>query len=306
MPRGARLDTPGALHHVMSRGIEKGLIVTDDCDRSEFLRRMGALSIECATPVYAFALMNNHVHILLRSGPQGLSAYMRRLLTSYAQYFNRSHNRVGHLFQNRYKSIICEEQSYFDRLLAYIHLNPLRAGLVKSIEELDSWPWAGHATLTGNNRYSWIDRYFVLQRFGSNEIDACKAYSDYIRCESMVDREKELAGEADRHSKSGWSEVKSLRTKASKPFHDERILGSEDFIRKLLEDSGLQVKLQISVDERAIAIDSEIAQACQKAGITEVFLRSGARSKSVPSIRKKLAEKFVNLKFQNRNKPNCM
>jgi len=103
MPRGPRLDTPGTLHHVMIRGIERGSIVRDDNDRNEFLKRMGKLAKETATAIYAFALMNNHAHILLKSGSRGLPTYMRRFLSGYAQYFNRRHKRVGHLFQNRYK-----------------------------------------------------------------------------------------------------------------------------------------------------------------------------------------------------------
>jgi putative transposase len=108
MPRGPRLDTPGTLHHVIIRGIERGRIVHDNTDRREFLKRMGNLVKQSGTGIYAFALMNKHAHILLKSGTEGLSSYMRRLLSGYAQYFNRRHKRVGHLFQNRYISIICE------------------------------------------------------------------------------------------------------------------------------------------------------------------------------------------------------
>jgi REP element-mobilizing transposase RayT len=293
MPRGARLDTPGALHHVIARGIEKGLIVIDDDDRNAFLSRMGGIARKTSTQIYAFAIMNNHVHILLRSGPQGLSTYMRRLLTSYAQYFNRRHKRVGHLFQNRYKSIICEEEAYFDKLLGYIHLNPLRSGLVKSFEALGTWPWTGHSILTGNHQQNWLDRQFVLDRFGKHESEARDAYLDYICKEFSFDREDELAGEGLRRSKERWSEVKSIRVKGSKPFTDERILGSEEFTRQMLDETGLQLRLQVTADERVLMIERDIATSCEKAGISEAFLRSGARSKGVPIIRKKLAEKFV-------------
>ncbi|NTW09738.1 MAG: hypothetical protein HGA26_00075, partial [Chlorobiaceae bacterium] len=130
MPRGPRLDAPGTLHHVIVRGIEQGSIVRDDMDRKTFVDRMGLLANGSGTGIYAFSLMTNHAHILLKSSPDGISSYMQRLLTGYAQYFNRRHKRVGHFFQNRYKSIICEEEAYFAKLVAYIHLNPLRAGLV--------------------------------------------------------------------------------------------------------------------------------------------------------------------------------
>ena len=114
----------------MVRGIERGKIVDDDTDRENFVSRLGDLSVDTQTSIYAWALMNNHAHILLRSSPIGLSDFMRRFLTGYAISYNRRHRRWGHLFQNRYKSIICDEDAYFKELVRYIHLNPLRAGLV--------------------------------------------------------------------------------------------------------------------------------------------------------------------------------
>ena len=137
MPRQARLDAPGTLHHVMIRGIDKSNIVDDRKDRQSFVSRMGDIASDTKTAIYAWALMANHAHILLRSGPKGLSAFMRRFLTGYAITYNKRHFRSGHLFQNRYKSIICEEDAYFQELVRYIHLNPLRAMLVKNLSGLD-------------------------------------------------------------------------------------------------------------------------------------------------------------------------
>jgi REP element-mobilizing transposase RayT len=98
MPRRARLDAPGTLHHVMVRGIERGKIVDDDADRENFVTRLGDLAADTQTTVYAWALMNNHAHILLRSSAVGLSHFMRRFLTGYAISYNRRHRRWGHLF----------------------------------------------------------------------------------------------------------------------------------------------------------------------------------------------------------------
>ena len=141
MPRGARLDAPGTLHHVMLRGMERGNIVYEDEDREDFLARMGAHAQATGTGVYAWALMDNHAHILIRSGTEGLPVFMRCFLTGYAVAFNRRHRRYGHLFQNRYKSIVCEEDAYFKELVRYIHLNPLRAGIVGSMNALDRYGW---------------------------------------------------------------------------------------------------------------------------------------------------------------------
>ena len=113
MPRQARLDSPGTLHHVIFRGIENKNIFDDRYDRANILARMEKIVKETRTKVYAWSLMTNHVHILLKSGPYGLSKFMRRLLTGYAITYNIRHRRYGHLFQNRYKSIICDEDAYF-------------------------------------------------------------------------------------------------------------------------------------------------------------------------------------------------
>jgi len=166
MPRQARLDAPGTLHHVIIRGIEKGKIVTNDTDREDFVSRIGDLSSKTGTGIYAWALMSNHAHILLRSGAAGLPKFMRRLLTGYAVSYNYRHSRHGHLFQNRYKSIICEEDIYFKELIRYIHLNPLRAGLVKSMTKLDWYRWCGHAVILGRIKNEWQDREYVLRWFG--------------------------------------------------------------------------------------------------------------------------------------------
>jgi REP element-mobilizing transposase RayT len=149
MPRKARLDAPGTLHHIIMRGIEKRRIVDDQKDRKNFVSRMGPIASETNTLIYAWALMPNHAHILLRSSHIGLPNYMRRLLTGYAIVYNLRHKRHGHLFQNRYKSIICEEDAYFRELVRYIHLNPLRSGMVKTLGELERYAWCGHGVVMG-------------------------------------------------------------------------------------------------------------------------------------------------------------
>ena len=150
MPRQARLDAPGTLHHVIVRGIEKRRIVDDKIDQENFVSRMGGIAASTSTSIFAWALLNNHCHIFLRSSDFGLSRYMRKLLTGYVGFYNRRHRRHSHLFQNRFKSIVCEEEPYFLELVRYIHLNPLRARMVKTIEELDHYKWAGHGVLLGN------------------------------------------------------------------------------------------------------------------------------------------------------------
>jgi REP element-mobilizing transposase RayT len=126
MPRTAKLDAPGVLHHAIIRGIERKKIFRDNQDRDSFLDRLAQIISESKTACYAWTLMSNHAHFLLRTGKVGLSDLMRRVLTGHAVNFNRRHKRHGQLFQNRYKSIICQEDAYLKELVRYIHLNPLR------------------------------------------------------------------------------------------------------------------------------------------------------------------------------------
>ena len=144
MPRSARLDAPGILHHVMGRGIERRAIFLDPKDREDFIARLAPVVESKAMAVYAWALLPNHFHLLCKTEKGSLSSSMRKLLTGYVVHFNRRHKRYGHLFQNRYKSIVCQEDVYLLELVRYIHLNLLRAGEVRSIEELNKSPWSGH------------------------------------------------------------------------------------------------------------------------------------------------------------------
>ena len=158
MPRGSRIDAVGAVHHIMVRGIERRKIFDGDADRDHFLHRMGEILLDTGTTCFAWSLMPNHFHLLFRTGNVPVSTVMRRLLTGYAVWFNRSRRRHGHLFQNRFKSVLCQEDSYLLELVRYIHLNPLRAGLVKSIPELDTYPYSGHGALMGGLLFSMFKK----------------------------------------------------------------------------------------------------------------------------------------------------
>jgi REP element-mobilizing transposase RayT len=148
MPRQPRLDAPGTFHHVIGRGIEGTKIFRNRGDREDFLDRLGKLCEAKALSVYAWALLGTHFHLLARSGNQSLSHSMSRLLTGYVVNFNRRHKRYGHLFQNRYKSILCEEDPYLLELARYIHLNPLRAGGCEEFGGVEIlslvWPFYDH------------------------------------------------------------------------------------------------------------------------------------------------------------------
>lgn len=152
----------------MIRGANRGDIFYDEQDRQKFLERLGANVTEAKCSIYAWTLMSNHVHLLFKSGEKGISPVMRKQPTWYAIYFNRRHGRTGHLFGNRYKSILCEEDRYLLALIRYIHLNPVRAGIVKNMEELDNYPWSGHSVIMGKNKHKWMGAEYVLSQFDSS------------------------------------------------------------------------------------------------------------------------------------------
>ncbi|MBI5417388.1 transposase, partial [Candidatus Poribacteria bacterium] len=153
MPRQARIDYPGILHHVIGRGIERSSIFKEEKDKKEFLRRVKLNLDKSSMQCYAWCVMNNHFHLLLVTGETKLSEFMRRVLTGYAVYYNKVHKRTGHLFENRYKSIICDTDEYLLPLIRYIHLNPIKVRAIQ-IEELSKYKWTGHSEIIGKSEKS--------------------------------------------------------------------------------------------------------------------------------------------------------
>ena len=237
MPRKARIDAPGALHHIICRGIERGLIFQDNTDRDDFIKRLSAILSDTSTPCYAWALIPNHFHLLLRTGTEPIATVMRRLLTGYAISFNRRHHRHGHLFQNRYKSILCQEDTYLIELVRYIHLNPLRAGLVQDLKELDYYAYSGHSRLMAKIKDQWQDVVTVLALFGKQKYAARKQYRVFVEKGILDGKKPELTGGGLIRSAGGWGVLKSLRRMNIHFKSDERILGDSDFVEKVLGDA---------------------------------------------------------------------
>jgi putative transposase len=235
MPRKARIDAPGALHHIIIRGIEKKDIFRGNRDKDTFIVRLGTILLDTRTACYAWALMSNHVHLLLRTGLAPIATVMRRLLTGYAQYFNRRHTRHGQLFQNRYKSILCEEDPYFLELVRYIHLNPVRAGLVEDTKQLRSYPYSGHAVLMGNVDHEWQDTGYVLGRFGKTTRQSRTRYASYVAKGVAEGKRPELVGGGLVRSIGGWAAAKANLKKGERIKGDERILGSSEFVEHVLK-----------------------------------------------------------------------
>jgi len=265
MPRQPRLDAPGLLQHVMARGIERRKIFLDDKDRQLFLDRLAVILEETQTQCYAWALIPNHFHLLLRTGPTPLSKVMRRLMTGYAVTFNKRHKRSGHLFQNRYKSVICEEDPYLLELIRYIHLNPLRAKLVQDLKELDKYPWTGHSAILGHRKnplvpdppkrlsapslpdrnsairnpqseFNLADRTIqdVLLHFGKTAKVARRRYREFLKKGIAQGRRPEFQGGGLVRSAGGDKAGLLGRKKEEREKGDARILGSGDFVGNIL------------------------------------------------------------------------
>jgi putative transposase len=289
MPRQARLDVPGALHHIMVRGIDKTDIFKDDQDRSLFLDRLGLTVSAGDNAVYAWALMRNHVHILFRSGKSGISSTMRKLLTWYAQYFNRRHKRTGHLFENRYKSILCDEDNYLLALVRYIHLNPLRVRVVKTVEELDRYPWTGHRTIIGKDKHPWMDRETVLSRFGGSKKKALSEYRRFVREGTGQGTVKELTGGGLIRSQGGWSQVVSNQRRGKREEFDQRILGGGDFVYRVLKETEDRQLRQLKNQRSGKTLQKIIDEECEKSGISQTELGGGGRRRAVSAMRTTIA-----------------
>ncbi len=289
MPRGPRLDAPGTLHHVMVRGIERRPIFRDERDRQDFLQRLAGLVASGAVRVYAWTLLANHAHLLLRTGPRPLARTMRCLLTGYAGAFNRRYRRVGHLFQNRYKSIVVEEDPYFLELTRYIHLNPLRAGLVRDLRDLDRFPWSGHATLLGRQDQPWQATAEILTRFSPTVRRARAQYRAFVEAGIAQGRRPDLQGGGLVRSLGGWAAIRTLRRGREVYRADERVLGSSEFVEALRHE----VETAQKAAPRGLGLEALVRRVCRALGVPPEALQAGSREPTVCQARAGIAYLWV-------------
>jgi len=177
MARKPRIEIEGRLYHVMSRGNNRRK--TFRC-RDDFIRFTTILSqqkLKLPFYLYAYCLMPNHVHLLIEMQEALISRIMQRLLTTYSQYHNRKYRKTGHLFQGRYKSILCQTDCYLAELVRYIHLNPVRAGIVKRPEDYE---YSGHRAYLGLDKTGLVDAEAVLRHFGANKKLAVETYIRFV------------------------------------------------------------------------------------------------------------------------------
>lgn len=269
MPRNSRIDIPYLLQHVIVRGIEKRDIFINDDDRLDFVTRFSKLLEVTETECLAWALLSNHCHLLLRTTDIPLAKFMRRLLTGYAVTFNLRHHRTGHLFQNRYKSLVCEEEQYLLELVRYIHLNPLRAGLVATLDDLDSYLWCGHSVLMKKTKLPGQTTAEVLSRFGKTFATASKHYRSFVNDGIDKGRRDDLVGiGVFRGDRTLDGESK-----------DSRVLGTGDFVEQILRHTveGLPGK--------TLSLDQIIETVLETFGVSPAELMSRKRSLQLAEAR---------------------
>jgi len=250
VPRPLRLDFAGAVYHVVARGNEKKAIFRDDGDRREYLARLAACCRRFEFRLYAFCLMGNHVHLALERGPVELSRIMLTLQSSYAQAFNRRHQRVGHLFQGRYKAFLIEKDAYLLTLVRYIHMNPVKGGLAVRSQ---AYPWSSDRFYRGGEAPPWLDTATVMAMLRT---DRAHRAAHYAQLMAVNDDEYE----------------------AIRPSH-AAIVGTETFVKEALRNT------DVRPEPRPWPIQLIAAYAAAAGGLTLEELRKRGRSVGAAHLR---------------------
>ena len=234
MARQWRIQYEGAIYHVMSRGVIRGAIFSNDEDYHRFLEYLERAVEKFGLEIFAFVLMGNHYHLLLRTPQANLSKAMQWLQTAYSVYYNLKHQRSGHLFQGRYKSILVGEESYWQSISFYIHLNPIRAGIVK---ELDEYKWSSyHDYVRMKKSHKWVLPEEVLRELGKSE-EASRA------------KYRQLIMEASGHEKGILEEIRY-----------GLVLGSDKFINWVEKKFVNRVAMSSELPQQKMLGDNEIAK----------------------------------------------
>ncbi|MCE1182630.1 MAG: transposase [Rhodocyclales bacterium] len=179
MTRPLRIELSGGLYHVTSRGDRREAIYFSDADRDTWLELLGQVCARFNWVCHAYCQMTNHYHLVIETPEGNLAQGMRQLNGVYTQYINRTHGRVGHVFQGRYKAVLVEKESYLLELARYVVLNPVRAGMVS---EVGDWPWSSYPAMLGEFAPpAWLQTGWLLGQFGRQRWRATARYTDFVR-----------------------------------------------------------------------------------------------------------------------------
>lgn len=261
MARKPRIEFEGAFYHVITRGNQRQKIFKDSDDFLKYLEILSNYKVRYKYFLYAFILMNNHVHLLIETQEIPLSKILQGINQSYTTYFNRKYKTVGHLFQGRYKAILCDRDEYLLSLVKYIHLNPVRAKIVKSP---DKYQWSSHHSyIQRTDRVNIIDTDQVLRMFSEDKQRARKLYSAYMSDSQIVKKE-------DVYNTIG-----------------QRILGSEEFLERVIEKYDGELKKEKREREYTLF---EIAKGVEKiCGVTLKQIREKSKSETITLGRRLLS-----------------
>ncbi len=250
-------------------------------DRADFLRRLETALSDVGCRCYAWALLSNHVHLLIRTGERSLSDLMRKVLSGHAISFNRRHKRHGYLFQNRYNSILCQEEEYLLELVRYIHLNPVRAGIAKDMDELDRYPWSGHAVLLGRRKRSWQDREEILIRFSDKKREAVSRYRQFVKDGIAMGRREELTGGGLRRSAGGWEGLMNLKQAGEYWRGDERILGDGNFVNRVLQAAEESLTHREKLKMQGWDLQRLVTEVCEMLSVDPEDIRKKGRANNL-------------------------
>jgi putative transposase len=281
MPRHKRLNIPGGIYHVITRGLDGQVIFHDDLDRRDFIERLERSLGQTGCQCYAWSLMPNHFHLLVRTADRPLSDLLRKLLTGYAVSFNHRHDRRGYLFQNRYKSILCQEDAYFLELVRYIHLNPVRAEIVKDLGALDRYSWSGHAVLMGRKRLGWQARDEVLAHFSQRKREAVTRYRQFVADGMAMGQRVDLTGGGLRRSAGGWEGLQDAELAKEYWRGDERILGNGDFVDKALQTAEETLTRRELLKREGWDLQRLAAEVCRLLSVESADLQKKGRNNNL-------------------------
>ncbi len=285
MPRHARIDAPGALQHIIARGVARRRIFNDDSDRDNFLERLGQIVTETATICFAWALIPNHFHLLLRTGETPIATVMQRLLTGHAAFYNRRHRRYGHLFQNRYRSILCQEDTYLLELVRYIHLNPLRARVVQDLNKLDKYPYCGHSVILGKIDCPWQDTQYIQKLFAKTITIARRRYREFVSKGVSQGRRPDLTGGGLIRSVGGWTVVKAMRKAGERLKGDERILGDSNFVQDVLSRPNERMERKYQLSASGYDLDWLVERVAETLGIAPERVTASGKYENIVTAR---------------------
>lgn len=286
MPRQARLDFTGALHHVVVQGIDNIEVFAEKADKQDFVERLAFLVPETKMACYAWSLTTNQIQLLVKSGGLGLSHFMRRLLTGYVVHFNKKYKRHGPLFQNRFKSLLCQEDSYFKELLRVVHLAPIEAGIVKTLQDLKKYEFSGHGTIMNTLEHFWQDSEHALSFFAQTETAARKKYQSFIKegFDKGVDLKMFSGGLVK--NPAGWTESRKSRVPVQQKVKgDERILGDFKFVTSVLSRAKQPLDEAYKLKGKGIDFADVEKQATRKFGIKKIDLYSKSRKQHIVNAR---------------------